>query len=343
MIRPIAATAFLLMSGFTYAHHSTLGFYDHDKIVEIEGVVTRVSLRNPHIRINVEVTDDSGATEDWNIESSALSVLLTRGLDPDFIKVGDHVKVAGSSSKRGRPEMYTSNILLPDGTEALINITAEPYFTDPDSGRVLGPVFDSEVEQLARNDADGIFRVWSTVLGDPASFPMFKGDYPLTAAATQVRSDWNPTSDALLSCWRKGMPLLMITPIPIEFTRKGNDIVIRFGEDDAERLIHMNTADQGSPEVSSLLGYSSGRWEGDTLVVETVNIDAPNFDDRGTPQGQDISLVERFTLSADKERLDYRISVTDAETFTKPFDLTRYWVWRPEIAVQEWDCESTAG
>jgi hypothetical protein len=75
-------------------------------------------------------------------------------------------------------------------------------------------------------------------------------------------------------------------------------------------------------------------------VVETVNIDAPHLDDRGAPQSKSISLVEQFTLNEDQERLDYRITISDPETFTEPFDLTRYWIWRPEIEVQEWNCEN---
>ena len=340
MKKSLPIAVLVLASSLAYAHHSTLGFYDHDNKVAIEGVVTSVSLRNPHVRMVVEVVDEAGYTVEWDLETSALAVLQTRGLDPDFVKVGDHIKVAGSASKRGRPEMYMSNILLADGTEALINIQATPYFTDPDDDQFLQPVYNSEVEQAARQDADGIFRVWSTVLGDPASFPMFKGNYPLTDAAAQTRAVWNPVADELLSCWKKGMPLLMITPIPIEFRKAGDDILIRFGEDDAERLIHMSSAGQTPPAEHSLLGHSNGKWEGSTLVVETTSINAQAFDDRGTSQSQNISLVERFDMNEEQDRLDYRISVTDADTFTEPFELTRYWTWRPEIAVEEWDCQA---
>lgn len=91
-----------------------------------------------------------------------------------------------------------------------------------------------------------------------------------------------------------------------------------------------------------MLGNSTGRWEGDTLVVEIVDIDAPDFDDRGTPQGSMIRLVERFTLNADQGRLDYRILISDPDNFTRPFELTRYWIWRPETVVQRWNCDNSA-
>ena len=97
--------------------------------------------------------------------------------------------------------------------------------------------------------------------------------------------------------------------------------------------------DAGPPGAHSFLGYSTGRWEGNTLVVETINIDAPDFDDRGAPQSRGIALLERFTLAEGHDRLDYSITITDPVTFTQPFELTRYWTWRPEIIRKPWKCE----
>jgi hypothetical protein len=44
--------------------------------------------------------------------------------------------------------------------------------------------------------------------------------------------------------------------------------------------------------------------------------------------------------AADGSRLDYRITVTDPEIFTESFDLTRYFVWRPELQVHAYDCKA---
>ena len=62
------------------------------------------------------------------------------------------------------------------------------------------------------------------------------------------------------------------------------------------------------------------------------------FDPEGVPQSEEMRLVERFTPNADYTRLDYRIAVTDPVYFTEPFELSRYFVWKPEMSVQAYDC-----
>jgi hypothetical protein len=218
-----------------------------------------------------------------------------------------------------------------------LSIGVEPRWTDAD-GKLLEPDFDEAVAAEARSNAEGIFRVWSTVLEDPAAFPMFKGGYPLTAEAQRIKAKWDPASAALNNCTKKAMPLLMISPFPVEFVRDGEDIRIEFEEDDAVRTIHMDTSEP--PPEHSFLGYSKGRWDGDALVVETTNMQAELFDPDGVRQSQNIRVVERFVPAADGSRMDYRIRIEDPATFTEPFELSRYFVWRPELVVNPYDCRA---
>ena len=85
-------------------------------------------------------------------------------------------------------------------------------------------------------------------------------------------------------------------------------------------------------------GYSTGRWDGDSLVGETTDIGASSLDGRGTPQSSSIHLHERFTPASDGSPLDYRLTVTDPITFTEPLEVERFWIWRPEIAVGSYAC-----
>jgi hypothetical protein len=129
----------------------------------------------------------------------------------------------------------------------------------------------------------------------------------------------------------------MISPLPMEFSKKGDNIVMRLEEYDSVRTIHMNAKDV-APQAHTLFGYSRGRWEGTTLVVETDHIAAGYFDHLGAPQSDQIKTVERFIPSADYSRLDYTLTTTDPVNFTRPFELKRYFVWKPENTVHPYEC-----
>ena len=97
------------------------------------------------------------------------------------------------------------------------------------------------------------------------------------------------------------------------------------------------TGDAHDPSPS-VLGYSTGRWDGESLVVTTTHIDWPWFDQTGVRQTEAIELLERFTLSEDGLRLNYSVTATDPATFTEPVVLTRDWIWLPGEQVQPYNC-----
>lgn len=331
-----------IMTAPAFGHHSFAGFYDQDRIVEIEGVVTSVSWRNPHGSLTIDVIADDGGRVEWQVETGSVSVLRVRGLDREFVQVGDRVRIAGEAALRRERGLYARNMLLASGEEVLLSIGIVPRWTAAGTGELLEARFDEAAAESAQREAEGIFRVWSTVFEDPNSFPMFKGSYPLTSAAERRQSEWDSGDVVQLGCEPKGMPSLMITPYPMQFLTAGDDILIRFEEDDAVRRIHMSPDAPRTEGFGSLLGFSRGRWEGSTLVVETTGVNAEYFDGAGTPQSSAARFVERFTVNGSEDRLDYRIEVTDPVTFTSSFELARYWIWRPELEVNPYDC-SIAG
>ena len=174
-------------------------------------------------------------------------------------------------------------------------------------------------------------------MSDPAAFPMYKGDYPLNAAGQQALAVWDPNNNELFECGNKGMPLIMISPIPVDFVHQGEDILLRMEEYDVRRLIHMS-ADALAPDEHTQFGFSRGHWEGNALVVETDHVAAGYFDHMGARQSDQIALVERFIPNTEYDRLDYELTVTDAEYFSEPFTLTRYFVWYPEMSVHDYQC-----
>jgi len=325
-----------LSVGFALAHHSQAGIFDSNKKIEVTGIIKSVSWRNPHGQILLTAKDAKGVDTVWDAETASISILRIRGVDGTSIHVGDRVTIAGSPSLRNRPELLATNVLLPSGYEFTFG-TDGAYFPAGKAGRLIGTVKPDVNVGAAKARAEGIFRVWSTIMSDPAAFPMFKGGYPLTDAGKAGLAKWNPRDNILLKCGTKGTPLIMISPLPMEFRKDGDKIVMRIEEYDSVRTIHMNPKDS-APTAHTLFGFSRGRWEGTTLVVETDHIAAGYFDHLGAPQSDQIKTVERFTPDADYSRLDYTLTTTDPVNFTRAFELKRYFVWKPESSVHPYQC-----
>ncbi len=341
-IRPLLFAAVLLagLPQTATAHHSVAGFFDANTQVEIAGVITRVRWRNPHTVFVVDVTNDDGTVTEWKIESGALGVLRSRGLAREFVQVGDNVKILGDKSLRGRPEMFARNMLLANGQEVLLTVPSKAYFSLQQEGGLLEAEFDPEVVAAARANANGIFRVWSTNFAARRQGPrprMFTGGYPLKPEAKAIQEQYDAGDTALLGCFDWTMPRLMANPLPVEFIDEGDRIRVRFEENDERRVIHLD--DTRAPGELSRMGFSTGRWEGETLVVETTGITPERLDNLGTPFSEDIHLLERFTVTENGNRLEYNVRVTDPNTFTESFEENRFWEWRPEIVVGSYICE----
>ena len=333
----LVAFVFAALAGTASAHHSEAGLFDGSRTIEITGVVKSVSWRNPHGHIVLTVTDDKGVMTDWDAETASISVLRNRGVDSEgLIKAGDRVTIAGSPPHRDMPEILATSMLLPTGYEFTFG-SATAHFPEGKAGRIVGKAqLDADVAK-AKASANGLFRVWATNMADPAAFPMFKGGYPLNAAGKAKLAEWNPRDNELRQCGHKGQPLIMISPLPMELTKQGDDILMAIEEYDVRRVIHMSPT-AVAPAEHTQFGFSRGHWDGTTLVVETDHIKAQYFDHEGTPQSDQIKTVERFTPNAAYDRIDYTLTTTDPVYFTKPFELTRYWVWKPEMSVHPYEC-----
>lgn len=325
----------------TFAHHSVAGFYDAEQTIEIEGIVKQVHWRNPHTVFEVDVTSETGEVVTWELESGALGVLRSRGLAREFMQPGDHIRALGDSSLRSDHEMFARNILLQNGEEVILTAGSRPYFSAESNAGILEPVYDAAATAAARERADGIFRVWSTDIDNRSSdrLKMFNGDYPTLDAAVAARADYDSGDQVLLGCTKWSMPRLMSNPLPMAFSRSGTNILMRFEEDDNVRTIHMNSDGPDASVAPSALGYSTGRWVGETLVVQTSRLLPDRFDNLGTPYSAALHLTERFSLSEDEATLDYVLEVNDPNTFTEPFEKRRQWHWRPELLLNPYNCE----
>ena len=328
IIVPILAFAPLLALG----HHSRAE-YDSTVVQELQGEVVSVSWRNPHVRLMLRAENADGTSTLWDLEAQDINSLGRRGLDGSLINVGDTVRVAGSASTLRANNMSVSNLLLPDGTEISIRGNPQPRWSTEHIGFVRGTV---EEALAAAGQGEGLFRVWMNA--GPGGFP---AQLPLTPTARAATGTYDPEDDPTIQCIASGMPAAMriSPPHPIDLTEQGDSIVLRAELFDIVRTIHMDSEADTEEQPTTSLGYSVGRWEGSTLVVRTTRIDWPYFDHRGViPQSDALETTERFTVSDDGNRLAYELTVSDPATFTRP--VIGRWVlgWRPDMAVEPYEC-----
>ena len=88
----------------------------------------------------------------------------------------------------------------------------------------------------------------------------------------------------------------------------------------------------------SLMGYSVGSWEDDTLAVRTTRISWEYFDRQGAPMTTDVVVDERFTVVENGDRLNYLMTVTALEILVRPFVWDAYFIWRRGEEVNLYDC-----
>ena len=325
----------LISASLTAIGHHSVVEYDFDVVEELEGRVSVVSWRNPHVRLMLNVVSSDGTEAVWDLEAQDVNSLGRRGLSPDMIHVGDVVRVAGNPSTRQQNAMYVTNVLLPNGTEINTRGRPEPRWSDDVIG--FDPP-DVEAIRAAAGEAEGIFRVW---WGEEEQEFMFPAELPLTASARAALEAWDPADHLTHQCVAGGMPAVMErvpAPHPIDFIDQDGDIVLRVEVFDIVRTIHMDPAANPEAQPATPLGYSVGNWEGDTLVVRTTRVSWPYFNESGSiPQSEAVAIDERFTVGAD-DRLVYEIVVTDPATFTAPVSARFVLGWRPDVVVEPYEC-----
>ena len=319
------------------AHHSVSAWFDTTAMTEIEGVVTAFSWQNPHVVFTLQAGDAL-----WEIETLSISGISRWGITRDLVAVGDRLRVAGNPARRASNNLFVRNILLPNGREIVLG-GASRWSNDTLRG--------SELLQAREGDGSrpelGIFRTWSTGAVNGVLFPEAVqanfdfGRYPLTEAARAALDSFDfARDDPTRNCTPKGMPTIMEQPYPMEIVDRGATIELLIEEYDTRRLVQMSDAGRvaAATAPATPLGHSVGRWEGTTLVVTTTRSSWGHFDSVGIPLARDAVMVERFTPSADGARLDYSLMVTDAENFTSPVELTKSWIWRPEVTRGAYEC-----
>lgn len=115
--RILVVAAAILFAAGAEAHHSFAAEFLEDQTATMEGVVTEVWFKNPHVRYYIDVETDNGETETWDVRGLSPTSLVRRGWTPKTIQEGDRIKVHGHLGRDGRKLMSIISIELEDGTK----------------------------------------------------------------------------------------------------------------------------------------------------------------------------------------------------------------------------------
>jgi hypothetical protein len=141
-------------------------------------------------------------------------------------------------------------------------------------------------------------------------------------------------------CLPPGVPRMMYTPYPTEILQLPNRIVFVYeGGAHVWRNIWLDGRPQPKDPNPTYLGYSVGKWDGDTLVVDTIGLnDRTWLDAAGHGHGEQLHVTEKFTRT-DSNTLKVEATIEDPEFYTKPWTVVTQATWYPNQEIIEYICQ----
>ena len=140
-----------------------------------------------------------------------------------------------------------------------------------------------------------------------AEFPRGEfGELVLTPEAARRAEGWTADDEMTLQrvCLPPSIVYAIQGPFPWEVHQTDDLIVFRYEYFDQTRLIHMDGRDHPSADYPhSKMGFSTGRWEGEELVIETTHIAASTITNNGLDHTDQIVMRERYRLTEDGSQL----------------------------------------
>ncbi|MGI9328581.1 MAG: hypothetical protein ACR2PZ_25425 [Pseudomonadales bacterium] len=148
------------------------------------------------------------------------------------------------------------------------------------------------------------------------------GQIPYTSAAREVqrenRARWSER-DPEVKCYLPGVPRATYMPFPFQIVQSADAVMIVYEYAGAVREIYMQ--DPGEAPVDSWMGWSAGRWDGESLIVDVTGQYADTWLDRaGNHHSEQLKVTERYTpLSPD--HLQYEATLEDPQTYARPWTI----------------------
>ena len=214
----------------------------------------------------------------------------------------------GIPRKNGKPDLSAPAPRLPDGKPDLSGIW------EPSANKYLRDIAaDLKVENVP-------FQPWAKALYD------------------QRTDGSHSKEDPDANCLPQGVPKIDAAPAPWKIVQSPRQIVIVYEAFNLWRQLFLDGRELRKDVNPTWLGYSTGKWDGDTLIVDTKGFNGKLWlDQLGMPSTDALHVIERFRRK-DFGHMDIRITIDDSKAFTKSWDVTEGVHLLPETELLEFIC-----
>ena len=335
--RPALVAVAVVSCAPAWGHHG-FGRFDPTQDVELEGTLTGVDFVNPHAYLYFDQTAADGKVTKMRCEMRAATVLRRSGWSAEMFVPGKHVKVSGNPHRDDPASCYVEELTIGDAPKLVRyqQLTQAPTPVKRElrlpNGQInLAGDWAQEQYIIARPpEGRGGLVPKSMVAGVESGAIKFEdvpnagwGARPVTftaagqAAAEALRAvpaQDNPRArceiTSVLFDWVFDGPINRIT-------QTANEITLEYGRG-LTRTVHMNASAHPASITPSRAGHSIGRWDGDTLVVDTIGFSPGSL--AGTVAHSDkLHVVERFTLDPQTFALKRDYEADDSVNFTDKY------------------------
>jgi hypothetical protein len=337
---PAVALAAVAFSCPAAAHHG-FGRFDPNKDVTLEGTLTGVDFVNPHAYLYFDAIDADGKITAMRCEMRAATVLRRSGWSAEMFVPGKHVNVSGKGHRDDPASCYVETLTIGDAPtlkryEQLTTTTSasgasRPARTPNGVPNIAGD-WAQEQYLIARppdGGRGGLVPKSLVAAVESGQLPFSEapnagwGARPVTlTAAGQVASDAlrnaAPDDNPRARCEITSILLDWVFDGPINRITQGeNAITIEYGRG-LTRTIHMKMTSHPAGIAPSRAGHSIGRWDGDTLVVDTIGF-SPGILAGTVAHSNALHVVERFSLDPVKLALQRDYVAEDPLYFTDQY------------------------
>lgn len=187
----------------------------------------------------------------------------------------------------------------------------------------------------------------TVMLNDAGAIELPSGNFgglKVKPAALAAALKWKPADDMTLSkaCQPQSIVYTMQGPFPFEIDQATELIVMRLEYYDIVRVIYLDGRSHPPPDAPhTKVGHSVGRWDGNTLIVDTTHISASTILNNGLDHGDKVHLIERFWLSADGKTLMARQEFEDPDVLENRGARLVAWDRQTGEHIYPYECDPT--